>query len=972
MTVTWTGTSGDWNTPSLWSGTIVPTSADNVSIEAANGTVTISAGESVVAATLTLDGGNLFNSGPTLDLIAGGTLNVAGSVVLGGAEIDLAGVLQGTLTARPPPPPGAIITPLPKTGTLVTAGGTLIGAMDLLAGEDIVVSGTGLNLLSALGTAGTITDDGVLEFDGTQTLNNVIIAVSGDLGGDGVLVAGNRFSPGFPASSLTLGPNVLVTVSGGVLGVNVNQGVVDVVNPAIVNQNLDSLDASFINEGTVDAASFTRVNLTGGTAPINAATGLILAETSASVTLTLSNGSLFNTGTIILAAGAEVTFNGTNDLTGSNPFVDFGTVINNGGTVDLGGTLLNAGHTLALSTLASHFGSVALSGTIVGGTVIDDTASVSAGNVTLQDAVWNGTIVGTQGTVALLGSVAFHGADGTGQGSIDLTAPYSSLAVWGSLANVQLTLGNATIPEENIIAGTLGPTVTLTSTAPGAQVAIDGQIGIYVYNSVGLVNEGLIDAAAPGGSFVVAGTFTNAGTVTVENGDLFSIFSSANSTSGAYRLATGGKLEGAVAPGNTVYFTDATNSMLKLKPLGQQGVANSVPIVAGFRAGNQIDLVPYAITPSGSYAASFVSGSIDVTLNGTALVDIPVAPGEDYTGDRFAFQSDGGNGVLMDIASFLPGTLIRTDKGEVAVEALKTGDTVMTLHGHRRKLCWIGRGKALATRGRRGAATPIIVRKGALDDNIPHSDLRITKGHALYFDGVLIPAEFLVNHRSIHWDDRAQEVTVFHLELDAHDVLVANGAAAESYRDDANRWLFQNANTGWDQPPKPPFAPVLTGGAVVDAVWQRLLDRSGPRSGLPLTREPDLSLLVDGVRVDATTQTDDVYVFKLPGIPDEVRIVTRAAVPQEMGLARDPRCLGVAVRRIAVRKHTHFQVVGAADADLTDGFYPFEAETGLRWTNGDAAIPNSMFDGIRGPGEVVVHLSATAHYIDDGEVAAVA
>ena len=115
MTVTWTGTSGDWNTPSLWSGTIVPTSADNVSIEAANGTVTISAGESVVAATLTLDGGNLFNSGPTLDLIAGGTLNVAGSVVLGGAEIDLAGVLQGTLTARPPPPPGAIITPLPKT-----------------------------------------------------------------------------------------------------------------------------------------------------------------------------------------------------------------------------------------------------------------------------------------------------------------------------------------------------------------------------------------------------------------------------------------------------------------------------------------------------------------------------------------------------------------------------------------------------------------------------------------------------------------------------------------------------------------------------------------------------------------------------------------------------------------------------------------------------------------------------------------
>jgi len=60
---------------------------------------------------------------------------------------------------------------------------------------------------------------------------------------------------------------------------------------------------------------------------------------------------------------------------------------------------------------------------------------------------------------------------------------------------------------------------------------------------------------------------------------------------------------------------------------------------------------------------------------------------------------------------------------------------------------WIGIGKVLATRGRRNAATPVIVRKGALADNVPHHDLRVTKGHAFYVDGVLIPVEFLVNHR---------------------------------------------------------------------------------------------------------------------------------------------------------------------------------------------------------------------------------
>jgi hypothetical protein len=86
------------------------------------------------------------------------------------------------------------------------------------------------------------------------------------------------------------------------------------------------------------------------------------------------------------------------------------------------------------------------------------------------------------------------------------------------------------------------------------------------------------------------------------------------------------------------------------------------------------------------------------------------------------------------------------------------------------------------------------------------------KGHALYLGEVRIPVEFLVNHRSILWDDRAQEVVVYHLELDTRDVLMANGATAESYRNDGNRRLFQNADSGWDLPPKPPCALVLTGG----------------------------------------------------------------------------------------------------------------------------------------------------------------
>ena len=91
----------------------------------------------------------------------------------------------------------------------------------------------------------------------------------------------------------------------------------------------------------------------------------------------------------------------------------------------------------------------------------------------------------------------------------------------------------------------------------------------------------------------------------------------------------------------------------------------------------------------------------------------------------------------------------------------------------------------------------IIAQGRASPTTCPRRTWRITKGHSLYIDHVLIPVEELVNHRSIEWDDRAQEVKLFHIELETHDVLIANGAPAESYRDDGNRWLFQNSNAGW-------------------------------------------------------------------------------------------------------------------------------------------------------------------------------
>ena len=324
--------------------------------------------------------------------------------------------------------------------------------------------------------------------------------------------------------------------------------------------------------------------------------------------------------------------------------------------------------------------------------------------------------------------------------------------------------------------------------------------------------------------------------------------------------------------------------------------------------------------------------------------------------------SASSDGAAVTLLCFCVDTLILTPSGERRVQHLAIGDTVVTAFGIVRRIVWIGTGSALATRGRRGAATPVIVRKGALGENVPNRALRLTKGHALYLEGALIPVEYLVNHRTIEWDDRAQEVELYHIELETHDVLIANGAPAESYRDDGNRWLFRNANTGWGAVVQEPCAPVLTGGPVVDMVWRQLMDRAGARPGLPLTTDPDLHLVVDGCRVDAVSQHGEAHIFALAGCPGEVRIVSRSAAPDELGVARDPRVLGIALRQLVLRQGTWFHMINAADARLAEGFHAFEATNGWRWTSGDAVAPATLFERQTGPIELVLHVGCTSRY----------
>jgi hypothetical protein len=461
----------------------------------------------------------------------------------------------------------------------------------------------------------------------------------------------------------------------------------------------------------------------------------------------------------------------------------------------------------------------------------------------------------------------------------------------------------------------------------------------------------------------------------VPAGDLYALQVQSYTTSGtgaSERIATmtavvgaANFLEGAAiqpTATTTVSLVDDTANTLTLTP-GAGIDPNPQAFAPSYVLGFDPSAILISTLPSFDIALGLDSGmNQDVSLGIVSAA--PLAPGT-----VIAFTAAGAYSGPLSLC-FCAGTMIATATGETAVEDLAIGDTVLTASGEPKPVVWIGQGRVLVTPGRRSPATPVRICKGALDDGVPHRDLRVTKGHSLLLDGVLIPVEFLVNHRSIVWDDRAREVDIYHVELAGHDVLLANGAPAESYRDDGNRWLFRNADRDWDRPPQPPCAPLLTCGPLVDAVWRRLLDRAGPRPGFVLTDDPDLHLRIDGIRLNSASRHGSTYVFDLPRIPAAACIASHAAAPAELGLARDPRALGVAVRRIVLRQGARFEIIPASHAGLTRGFHDFEAANGFRWTNGQAALPATLFSRFDGPVELVLEIACTARYPLFGEAAA--
>jgi hypothetical protein len=249
------------------------------------------------------------------------------------------------------------------------------------------------------------------------------------------------------------------------------------------------------------------------------------------------------------------------------------------------------------------------------------------------------------------------------------------------------------------------------------------------------------------------------------------------------------------------------------------------------------------------YSVGSADQTSDLAITSVDLNGIELTDAAGYNAD-FASILD----TPLDVAvnedtqpCYCPGTLIMTDKGDVPVEALTIGDQVLTHAGELRPIKWIGR-RSYGSRfvmGRKDIL-PVRIKAGALGrdasgESLPRRDLWISPHHAMYLDGVLIEAKDLLNGVSIVQTEQVEaeqacEVTYIHIELDSHDVILAEGAWSETFLDENNRGMFHNAGDYQALYPQPQtdlptharyYAPRLDGGFAAERIRQNIAAIAG-------------------------------------------------------------------------------------------------------------------------------------------------
>ena len=188
----------------------------------------------------------------------------------------------------------------------------------------------------------------------------------------------------------------------------------------------------------------------------------------------------------------------------------------------------------------------------------------------------------------------------------------------------------------------------------------------------------------------------------------------------------------------------------------------------------------------------FDADNVTIDFSGTGIlvgfVGVTFTGGDLHPGFGFLGVTD----FNFDVVCFAKGTLIETPNGEVPIESLQVGDEVKTLDHGTQEIRWIG-GKHLPHNvlAKKQKLRPICIKRNTLGRGMPRRDLTVSPQHRILVkskianrmfdqDEVLVPAIKLLPIDGVEVDDHAQEVSYYHILLDNHELVWANGSVAET------------------------------------------------------------------------------------------------------------------------------------------------------------------------------------------------
>jgi len=260
-------------------------------------------------------------------------------------------------------------------------------------------------------------------------------------------------------------------------------------------------------------------------------------------------------------------------------------------------------------------------------------------------------------------------------------------------------------------------------------------------------------------------------------------------------------------PSGEIIFTDKGTGDLKLEANGGLPDPDTNVIINGVE-------MTFVLEFSGTLPTT----SKFQNLGGLDLRGAPVAVITASNGETYIFLTDGSGSIAVMnalptgqialnnvstttpvLVCFLRGTMIETPQGPRAIETLQIGDMISTYDGQTLPLRWIGRRHVtVAELFLYPELCPIVLPQDMFGPGLPNRRLKLSPSHRVAiggwetdllfgFDTALMRANHLLFPNTLP-GQKAERVNpnrsieYFHLLLDEHTLVLANGLACESFQ----------------------------------------------------------------------------------------------------------------------------------------------------------------------------------------------